>query len=54
MCPIIAGILVMFSGIPLFDPLFAVAVGGWMIISTAMEVSHSHEEILWPEDSRGL
>ncbi len=47
--PVLAGLLVVLTGRSLFDPLAALAIGLWIIISTVREVVSSREELMWPE-----
>lgn len=47
--PVAAGLLVIVTGLPIFDPLVAAGVALWIIATTAAEVFASHEELLWPE-----
>jgi cobalt-zinc-cadmium efflux system protein len=47
--PVLAGLLVIFTGRPIFDPIIAGVVAAWFIISTAREVFQSREELIWPE-----
>ena len=49
LAPVAAGVLVGLTGQPIFDPLVAAAVALWFIWSTLQEVSHSHEELMWPD-----
>jgi cobalt-zinc-cadmium efflux system protein len=48
--PVAAGILVWFSGSPIFDSLFALLIGAVVIVTTVRAVIDSHEELLWPEN----
>ena len=49
LAPVLAGLLVTFSGYVFFDPLIAAAVALWIIGSTLRKVIGSHEELVWPE-----
>ena len=49
LAPVAAGILVTISGQSIFDPLVALLLALWFIISTVREVVSSHEELIWPE-----
>ncbi|HVN40916.1 MAG TPA: cation diffusion facilitator family transporter [Myxococcota bacterium] len=49
LAPILAGLLVSISGLPIFDPLMAIAIGLWLIGSTIVELRGSAESLLWPE-----
>jgi cation diffusion facilitator family transporter len=50
LAPVLAGLLVMASGYPIFDPIVAGLVAIWFIGSTLKEVISSHEELIWPEE----
>jgi cobalt-zinc-cadmium efflux system protein len=49
LAPVLAGLLVTLTGRSLFDPLVALAIGLWIIVSTVREVVGAREELLWPE-----
>jgi cation diffusion facilitator family transporter len=49
LAPVLAGLLVVLTGRSLFDPLVALAIGLWIIVSTIREVVSSREELMWPE-----
>lgn len=49
LAPIVAGVLLILTGHPIFDPLIAGAIALWIIATTAREVFASHEELIWPE-----
>lgn len=49
LAPVLAGVLVMVSGHPFFDPLVAGAIAAWIIVSTVREVVGSRDELVWPE-----
>lgn len=49
LAPVVAGLLVMLTGHPTFDPLVALAIGVWFIVSTVREIVSSREELIWPE-----
>lgn len=49
LAPVVAGLLLILTGQPLFDPLIAGAVAIWFIVSTGREVFASHDELIWPE-----
>jgi cobalt-zinc-cadmium efflux system protein len=49
LAPVLAGVLIVLTGRSLFDPLIALAIGVWLIVSTAREVVSSREELMWPE-----
>lgn len=52
LAPAAAGALVLLTGAPIFDPLVALLVAGWIIWSTLHEVLHHADELLWPADLR--
>jgi cobalt-zinc-cadmium efflux system protein len=63
LAPVVAGVLVIFTGRSIFDPSVAGIIALWIILSTVREVVGSHEELIWPEkivcdhsdhDQRGL
>ena len=63
LAPVIAGFLVIFTGLSIFDPSVAGIIAGWIILSTVREILGSREELIWPEkivcghpdhDQRGL
>jgi cation diffusion facilitator family transporter len=47
--PVGAGLSVIATGLPIFDPLIAAVIALWIACSTAREVFTSHEELMWPE-----
>jgi len=47
--PVAAGLLVVLTGRPIFDPIIAGGIAVWFIVSTGREVFASHEELIWPE-----
>jgi len=49
LAPVLGGLLVVLTGRSLFDPLIALAIGLWIIVSTVREVASSREELIWPE-----
>jgi Co/Zn/Cd efflux system component len=49
LAPVLAGLLVILSGHWFFDPLIALAIGLWIIVSTVREVVRAREELMWPE-----
>jgi len=48
LAPALAGLLVIATGNPVFDPVVAGCIAIWLIVSTTREISVSHEELLWP------
>jgi len=51
LAPVTAGLLVMVSGLSLFDPLIALLVALWLIGTTVQEIRSTGEALLWPEDA---
>lgn len=49
LAPVLAGLLVILTGHWFFDPLIALAIGLWIIVSTVREVVRAREELMWPE-----
>jgi len=63
LAPVVAGVLVIFTGRSIFDPSVAGVIALWIILTTVREVSGSRQELIWPEkivcghsdhDKRGL
>lgn len=51
LAPVVAGGLVILFDEPVFDPLVAVAVGLWLLVTTARELRSSATELLWPDEA---
>ena len=49
LAPVLAGVLIMFTGRSIFDPSIAGIIALWIIFSTVREVLGSREELIWPE-----
>jgi cobalt-zinc-cadmium efflux system protein len=49
LAPVAAGLLIISTGLPIFDPIIAGGIAVWIIATTAREVFASHEELIWPE-----
>lgn len=49
LAPVAAGLLVLITNRATIDPLVAAAIAIWIIVTTAIEVFSSGEELLWPE-----
>ena len=49
LAPVLAGLLIVFSGQSFFDPLIALLIALWLIGTTVREIIRSHEELIWPE-----
>jgi cobalt-zinc-cadmium efflux system protein len=52
LAPVLAGVLVIATGRPLFDALIAGGIALWLIVATLREVIASSDELLWPEKIR--
>ena len=49
LAPVAAGLLLLVTGYPVFDPIIAGAIAIWIIFTTGREVLESHDELIWPE-----
>lgn len=49
LAPVAAGLLLLVTGYPVFDPIIAGAIALWIIFTTGREVLESHDELIWPE-----
>ena len=49
LAPVLAGLLVVITERSFFDPLLALAIGLWIIVSTTREVRIARDELIWPE-----
>jgi len=49
LAPVLAGVLVAVTGRSFFDPLVALGIALWIIVSTAREVVSAGGELVWPE-----
>jgi Co/Zn/Cd efflux system component len=50
LAPVAAGLMITFTGQPMFDPLVGLGVGLWLVVSTARELlTSSGRALLWPE-----
>ena len=47
--PVLAGLLIALTGRSFFDPLCALGIALWIIVSTAREMIGAGEELIWPE-----
>ena len=52
MAPVLAGVLVVLTHRVVFDALFALAVGLWLLVTTVREFHALGNELLWPDDAR--
>jgi Co/Zn/Cd efflux system component len=48
--PVAAGVGIILSGNPLFDPLVALGIAAIIIVTTIRTVVNSHKELIWPEN----
>jgi cobalt-zinc-cadmium efflux system protein len=51
LAPVAAGILILFTGKSIFDPLIAMGIALWLIWSTLKEIKSSSNELIWPENA---
>jgi cobalt-zinc-cadmium efflux system protein len=49
LAPAVAGLLVTLTGSAYFDPLVALLIALWIIVSTLWAVIQAGEELMWPE-----
>jgi cobalt-zinc-cadmium efflux system protein len=47
--PVAAGLLVIATGWPIFDPLIAAGIALWIAGSTVREVFSARDALIWPE-----
>jgi Co/Zn/Cd efflux system component len=50
LAPVVAGSLVLTSGLSVFDPLVALVVAAVILVTTMRSVAGSHKELMWPEN----
>jgi cation diffusion facilitator family transporter len=50
LAPVAAGILVLVFGRSFFDPLVALMIAGFILVTTVGSIAGSHRELLWPEN----
>src|SRR3989441_2718848 len=50
LAPVLAGVLVLVTGRPLFDPLIALLIAGVILVTTIGSIVGSHKELLWPDN----
>jgi cobalt-zinc-cadmium efflux system protein len=50
LAPVVAGVLVLVSGRPLFDLLIALLIVAVILTTTVSSIVGSHKELLWPEN----
>ena len=49
--PVLAGILVLLTHKSFFDPVIAIIIGIWLIVSIGREIARSYSDLLWPENA---
>lgn len=49
LAPVVAGVLLVATGWPIFDPIVAALVAIWFMTSTGREVIASGDELIWPD-----
>jgi Co/Zn/Cd efflux system component len=49
LAPVAAGLLVVVTGQPIFDPLVAGGIAIWILVTTGIEVFATREALIWPE-----
>lgn len=49
LAPVVGGLLITVTGFSIFDPLVALLIALWVIVSTVREVIGSRAELIWPE-----
>ncbi|HUB94360.1 MAG TPA: cation diffusion facilitator family transporter [Stellaceae bacterium] len=49
LAPVLAGLLLIATGYPAFDPIIASIVAIWFVASTGREVLASSDELIWPD-----
>lgn len=50
LAPVAAGVLVIVSGLPVFDAVVALLIAAVILVTTIRSVAGSHQELLWPEN----
>ena len=49
LAPVAAGLLVIVTGLPVFDPIVAGCIAVWIMVTTAQEVFQSRDSLMFPE-----
>src|SRR5664280_658536 len=49
--PVLAGLLVLLTNNSFFDPVIAILIGIWLIVSTGKEIARSYSDLIWPENA---
>jgi cobalt-zinc-cadmium efflux system protein len=50
LAPVLAGVLILATGRPIFDPVIGLAVVGVIVVTTVRSALGSRRELLWPEN----
>jgi cobalt-zinc-cadmium efflux system protein len=53
LAPVAAGLLIIFTGKSIFDPIIAIFIGAWLILTTIREIYRSYNELIWPDIDTG-
>ena len=51
LAPVVAGGLVLVSGHVVFDAIFALGIGIWLMVTTLREIHALGDELIWPDDA---
>ena len=49
--PVLAGLLVLSTHKSFFDPVIAIVIGIWLILTTGKEIARSYSDLIWPENA---
>ena len=49
LAPVVAGLLVMLTRLPVIDAAIALAIAVWFVATTARELIGSRAELIWPD-----
>lgn len=49
--PVLAGLLVLLTHKSYFDPVIAIIIGIWLIVTTGKEIARSYSDLIWPENA---
>jgi len=50
LAPVAAGSLILVSGRSFFDPIVALMIAGFILVTTVSSLAGSHRDLLWPEN----
>lgn len=50
LAPVLAGVLVLVSGRASFDPVVALGIAAFILVTTLRSVLGSHQQLIWPEN----